>query len=85
MDLILLDDGLPDGSGLDVTRATTGVTDSGHLSQRGQETDIVVGLELEAEDYITKPFGMRELIAHPRGLAAHEFARGCRGCALDCR
>jgi DNA-binding response OmpR family regulator len=36
------------------------------LTGRGQETDIVVGLELGAEDYITKPFGMRELLARIR-------------------
>jgi len=36
------------------------------LTGRGQQTDIVVGLELGAEDYITKPFGMRELLARIR-------------------
>lgn len=68
MDLILLDIGLPDGSGLDVARALQreSPTPVIFLSARGQETDIVVGLELGAEDYITKPFGMRELIARIR-------------------
>lgn len=66
--LVLLDIGLPDQSGLDLARTL-------HqefkipiifLSGRAEETDIVIGLELGAEDYITKPFGMRELLARMR-------------------
>lgn len=67
-DLILLDIGLPDANGLDIARTlqrelTTPII---FLTARRQETDVVLGLELGAEDYITKPFGMRELIARVR-------------------
>lgn len=66
--LILLDIGLPGRDGLDVARTlqremTVPII---FITGRGQETDIVVGLELGAEDYITKPFGMRELLARIR-------------------
>jgi DNA-binding response OmpR family regulator len=67
-DLILLDIGLPDGDGLDVARTLQREMDVPiiFLTGRGHESDIVVGLELGAEDYITKPFGMRELLARLR-------------------
>jgi DNA-binding response OmpR family regulator len=67
-DLILLDIGLPDQSGLDLARTLQRELNTPiiFLTARSQETDIVVGLELGAEDYITKPFGMRELIARVR-------------------
>ena len=67
-DLILLDIGLPDRSGLDLARTLQREMDTPiiFLTGRGQQTDIVVGLELGAEDYITKPFGMRELLARIR-------------------
>ena len=67
-DLILLDIGLPDRDGLEVARMLQREMSVPiiFLTARGQETDIVVGLELGAEDYITKPFGMRELIARIR-------------------
>lgn len=66
--LILLDIGLPDKDGLAVARALTAECHIPviFLTARNQEVDIVVGLELGAEDYITKPFGMRELIARVR-------------------
>lgn len=66
--LVLLDIGLPDRDGLDVARTLQRELNVPiiFLTARGQETDIVVGLELGAEDYITKPFGMRELIARVR-------------------
>ncbi len=67
-DLVLLDIGLPDADGLDVARTLQREMDVPiiFLTGRGQETDVVVGLELGAEDYITKPFGMRELLARIR-------------------
>jgi len=67
-DLILLDIGLPDQDGLGVARALQRETHTPiiFLTGRTQETDIVVGLEVGAEDYITKPFGMRELLARIR-------------------
>jgi two-component system response regulator MtrA len=67
-DLVLLDIGLPDGSGLDVCRELR----SGSsvpiiiLSARGEEADRVVGLELGADDYVTKPFELPELVARAR-------------------
>ncbi len=66
--LILLDIGLPDQNGLDLARIFQRELDTPviFLSGRSQETDIVVGLELGAEDYVTKPFRMRELIARIR-------------------
>jgi len=67
-DLILLDIGLPDGDGLSMARTLHSELNTPivFLTGRRQETDIVVGLELGAEDYITKPFGMRELLARIR-------------------
>jgi DNA-binding response OmpR family regulator len=67
-DLVLLDIGLPDQNGLDVARTLQRELNTPiiFLTARRQETDIVVGLELGAEDYIVKPFGMRELLARVR-------------------
>jgi len=67
-DLILLDIGLPDRDGLQVARLLHRELNTPiiFLTGRGQESDIVVGLEIGAEDYITKPFGMRELVARVR-------------------
>jgi DNA-binding response OmpR family regulator len=42
------------------------------LTARGEETDRVIGLELGAEDYLPKPFGMRELVARVRALLRRE-------------
>jgi DNA-binding response OmpR family regulator len=68
LDLVLLDIGLPDQNGLDLARTLQRELSTPiiFLTARSQETDIVVGLELGAEDYITKPFGMRELMARIR-------------------
>jgi two-component system response regulator RegX3 len=80
-DVVLLDLGLPDTDGLDVCRALRerGDVPIIVISARSDETDRVVGLELGADDYVTKPFGVREVIAriravmrrtHPRDAAA---------------
>lgn len=65
-DLILLDLMLPRMNGFDVCRAVRGANCSTPiimLTAREEETDKVLGLELGADDYITKPFSMRELLA----------------------
>ena len=67
-DLVLLDLMLPDGSGLDVCRqlrASSRVPII-MLTARGDEADRIVGLELGADDYVTKPFSPRELAARVR-------------------
>ncbi len=71
IDLIVLDLMLPHVNGLDLCRL---IRHEGNnvpiliLSAKGSETDRVVGLEVGADDYLTKPFGMRELIARCRAL-----------------
>jgi len=65
-DLILLDIMLPRLSGLDVCRQLRGKgmnTPIIMLTARGQEIDKVIGLEIGADDYVTKPFSVRELLA----------------------
>ncbi len=70
-DLILLDLGLPDMEGTDVCRAirVTSQTPIIVVSARGEEIDRVVSLEMGADDYVVKPFGMRELVARIRAVA----------------
>lgn len=69
-DVVLLDLGLPDIDGYDVCRAirTTSQIPIIVISARDDEIDRVVGLELGADDYITKPFGVRELVARIRAV-----------------
>ena len=69
-DVLVLDVGLPDGSGLDVCRQVRaqGATPVLMLSAHSEEIDRVLGLELGADDYVTKPFSPRELVARVRGL-----------------
>lgn len=64
-DLFIVDLTLPDGNGFAIIRELRRQTDRGIiiLSGRGDETDHVLGLELGADDYVTKPFRMRELTA----------------------
>jgi two-component system catabolic regulation response regulator CreB len=73
--LAVLDVGLPDGSGLDLCREwRQGATPALRalpvlmLTARGEELDRVVGLELGADDYMSKPFSPRELVARVRAL-----------------
>jgi len=64
-DLILLDLMLPGGSGLDVCRDIRGFSSVPiiMLTARGEDIDRVLGLEIGADDYVTKPFSLRELLA----------------------
>lgn len=70
-DLILLDVMLPELSGFDVCRKARekGIaTPVIFLTAKGEEIDKVLGLELGADDYITKPFGVRELLARTKAV-----------------
>jgi DNA-binding response OmpR family regulator len=69
-DLIVLDLGLPDLDGLDVTRALRKESNVPiiMLTARGEETDKLIGLELGADDYLTKPFSPKELVARVRAV-----------------
>ena len=77
-DLVVLDLGLPGLDGLDVTRV---IRRSGDLpiimlTARDDETDKLIGLELGADDYITKPFSPRELVARIRAVLRRHAAAG---------
>lgn len=69
-DVVLLDLGLPDVDGYDVCRSirATSQVPIIVISARDDEIDRVVGLELGADDYVTKPFGIRELVARIRAV-----------------
>jgi len=94
-DLILLDLMIPEVDGLDVCRALRKTSDVPiiMITARGEETDRVVGLELGADDYVTKPFSVRELMARIKAVLrrAHDkpddetssLLRGPGGLFLD--
>lgn len=65
IDFIILDISLPDGNGFDLYKNNIKLKDipTIFLTAKDDESDIVKGLELGAEDYITKPFGVKELLA----------------------
>nr|MDQ2716696.1 response regulator transcription factor [Chloroflexota bacterium] len=72
-DLVVLDIMLPEMDGLEVCRQLrrergTATTPIIMLTAKGDEIDKVVGLEVGADDYVTKPFGRRELLARVRAL-----------------
>jgi len=69
-DLVVLDLGLPGLDGLEVTRAVRKVSNVPiiMLTARSEETDKLVGLELGADDYLTKPFSPKELVARVRAV-----------------
>lgn len=77
-DLIILDLGLPDLDGLEVTRhlrewSTVPII---VLSARGQEQDKIAALDAGADDYLTKPFGVGELLARIRVALRHRLQAG---------
>jgi DNA-binding response OmpR family regulator len=69
-DLVLLDVMIPELSGIEFTRIVRRESDTPilMLTARASEVDKVVGLELGADDYVTKPFSLRELLARINGL-----------------
>ncbi len=71
VDLVLLDVRLPDIDGFTVCRELRSRSDVPIImvTAKGEEIDRVVGLELGADDYVVKPFGLRELIARIRAVA----------------
>jgi DNA-binding response OmpR family regulator len=79
IDVVILDLSLPDMDGLDVCRA---LRESGYdgailiVTARTGELDRVVGLDSGADDYLTKPFGVRELVARARALVRRPRAGG---------
>jgi len=76
-DVVLLDLGLPDMDGRDVCRAIRARTSTPiiMLTARAEEFDRVLGLELGADDYVTKPFSFRELVARIRAVARRSQQR----------
>ena len=83
VDVVLLDLGLPDMDGLDVCRRLRDRSQVPILvvTARDEEADRVIGLELGADDYIVKPFGLRELVARIRAVwrrAAASFEEPAR-------
>lgn len=79
-DVVLLDLGLPDGDGLQVTRTlrTESRVPIIVLSARGQESDKIAALDAGADDYLTKPFGVGELLARIRVALRHATVSGMR-------
>ena len=74
--LIILDLGLPDINGIDLLRTIRGRNERVPvviLSSRGDEAGKVQALDLGADDYITKPFGMDELLARMRAAMRHQL------------
>lgn len=74
--LVLMDLGLPDGNGLDLTREVRkwSKVPIVVLSARGREDDKVAALDAGADDYLTKPFGVKELLARMRVALRHAAA-----------
>lgn len=86
-DLVLLDLMLPGLSGMEVCRILRRESDVPiiMLTARGSEVDKVVGLELGADDYVTKPFSLRELQARVRARLRRHDAAGQARAAADGR
>jgi DNA-binding response OmpR family regulator len=86
-DLVILDVGLPDMDGFEVCRRIRRVANTPvlFLTSRSDEIDRVVGLEIGGDDYITKPFSTRELLARIKAIARRTVAAdpGETGLSMD--
>lgn len=77
-DLVVLDVGLPELDGLEVCRKLRARSEVPilFLTARDDEIDRILGLELGADDYVTKPFSPRELVARIKAILKRSLARG---------
>lgn len=78
VDFVLLDLGLPDRDGLALFRSLRAVSAAPIImvTARGGEEDRIAGLDLGADDYVVKPFGLREVVARIRAVARRTSAKG---------
>ena len=69
-DLVILDVSLPDGSGFDICKRIREISKVPimFLTARDEETDVIMGLDIGGDDYITKPFGVMELISRVKAM-----------------
>lgn len=81
IDLVILDLGLPGQDGLELAHALRAKSDIGIiiLTGRGEVVDRVVGLEIGADDYLTKPVSLRELLARVRSVLRRQAAALAKG------
>lgn len=85
-DLVVLDLMMPEVDGLSVLRRRRALGDDTPvlvLTAKGAEDDVVAGLEAGADDYVTKPFGVRELVARAKGLLRRPRPEGERPVAFE--
>ena len=87
-DLVLLDLMLPDLPGTDICRAIKDDTMTRKLpvvmlTARGEEIDRVVGFEIGADDYVTKPFSIRELLLRIRAVLRRNDSEQLPGCMIE--
>ena len=83
-DLVLLDLMLPDVSGTEICRRLKGAGETRDIpvvmvTARGEEIDRIVGLELGADDYVTKPFSVRELMLRIKAILRRDLPREASG------
>jgi two-component system KDP operon response regulator KdpE len=84
-EVVLLDLGLPDGDGIELTRQLRQWSQAPIivLSARGREDDKVLALDAGADDYLTKPFGVNELLARIRVALRHVRSQASPSPAID--